>query len=202
MKESDTTEQLNNNRNNWICPELWTGEPGGQPSLRSHRVGHAWSDLAAAAWCRAAADTMERRATCSPPLLGLHCQPLLSLKHRSSCACSDHPFPPPWRDSLPASPSLPACLCDYPVCIMAAASAAEPWLSLSPVTQHTGRAHWFWIQTAWTVVLLLLLLSSVALESHSGSLCLSFLRLIISLLSKCAEKVKWDNALGAASDTW
>ena len=26
-----------------------TGEPGGQPSMGSHRVGHDWSDLAAAA---------------------------------------------------------------------------------------------------------------------------------------------------------
>ena len=28
---------------------LGTGEPGGLPSLGSHRVGHDWSDLAAAA---------------------------------------------------------------------------------------------------------------------------------------------------------
>ena len=28
---------------------LWTEEPGGLPSIRSHRVGHDWSDLAAAA---------------------------------------------------------------------------------------------------------------------------------------------------------
>ena len=27
-----------------------TGEPGGLPSMGSHRVGHDWSDLAAAAW--------------------------------------------------------------------------------------------------------------------------------------------------------
>jgi len=31
----------------WRIP--WTGEPGGLPSLGSHRVGHIWSDLAAAA---------------------------------------------------------------------------------------------------------------------------------------------------------
>ena len=31
----------------WRIPE--TGEPGGLPSLGSHRVGHEWSDLAAAA---------------------------------------------------------------------------------------------------------------------------------------------------------
>ena len=31
----------------WKIP--WTGEPGGLPSKQSHRVGHNWSDLAAAA---------------------------------------------------------------------------------------------------------------------------------------------------------
>ena len=31
----------------WKIP--WTGEPGGLPSMGSHRVGHNWSDLAAAA---------------------------------------------------------------------------------------------------------------------------------------------------------
>ena len=31
----------------WIIPG--TGEPGGLPSMGSHRVGHDWSDLAAAA---------------------------------------------------------------------------------------------------------------------------------------------------------
>jgi len=29
-----------------------TGEPGGLPSMGSHRVGHNWSDLAAAAACK------------------------------------------------------------------------------------------------------------------------------------------------------
>ena len=33
----------------WKIP--WTEEPGGLPSTRSHRVGHDWSDLAAAAAC-------------------------------------------------------------------------------------------------------------------------------------------------------
>ena len=32
----------------WRIPG--TGKPGGLPSLESHRVGHNWSDLAAAAW--------------------------------------------------------------------------------------------------------------------------------------------------------
>ena len=31
----------------WKIP--WMGEPGGLPSIRSHRVGHDWSNLAAAA---------------------------------------------------------------------------------------------------------------------------------------------------------
>ena len=31
----------------WRIP--WTGEPGGLPSMGLHRVGHNWSDLAAAA---------------------------------------------------------------------------------------------------------------------------------------------------------
>ena len=31
----------------WRIP--WTGEPGGLPSMGSHRIGHNWSDLAAAA---------------------------------------------------------------------------------------------------------------------------------------------------------
>ena len=34
----------------WRIPG--TGEPGGLPSMWSHRVGHDWSDLAAAAWRR------------------------------------------------------------------------------------------------------------------------------------------------------
>ena len=34
----------------WRIPG--TGEPGGLPSMGSHRVGHDWSDLAVAAWRR------------------------------------------------------------------------------------------------------------------------------------------------------
>ena len=46
----------------WFCMFVWcllsvlawripgTGEPGGLQSMGSHRVGHDWSDLAAAAW--------------------------------------------------------------------------------------------------------------------------------------------------------
>ena len=59
--ESDTTERLpfhfslsctgegNGNPLQWSCLENpRDGEPGGLPSLGSHRVGHDWSDLAAA----------------------------------------------------------------------------------------------------------------------------------------------------------
>ena len=61
-EESDTTEQLHftfhfhalekemathSSVFAWRIP--WTGEPGGLPSMGSHRVGHDWCDLAAAA---------------------------------------------------------------------------------------------------------------------------------------------------------
>ena len=41
----------------WKIP--WTEEPGGLPSMRSHRVGHDLSDLAAAA--AAAYETVQNR---------------------------------------------------------------------------------------------------------------------------------------------
>ena len=58
LEESDTTEQLHFHALEekiathssvlaWRIPG--TGEPGGLPALGSHRVGHNWSDLAAAA---------------------------------------------------------------------------------------------------------------------------------------------------------
>ena len=60
IKESDTTEWLHFHFHAlekemathssvlaWRIPG--TGEPGGLPSMRSHRVGHDWSDLVAAA---------------------------------------------------------------------------------------------------------------------------------------------------------
>ena len=37
---------------------LGTGEPGGLPSMELHRVGHHWSDLAAAAACYTHASTL------------------------------------------------------------------------------------------------------------------------------------------------
>ena len=46
---------------------LGTGEPGGRPSMGSHRVGHDWSDLAAAAAAAAASQlrfTFESVCSC------------------------------------------------------------------------------------------------------------------------------------------
>ena len=53
----------------WRLPG--TGEPGGLPSMGSHRVAHDWSDLAAAA----AAGTLE---TCRAVWLQLHLEQCLS----------------------------------------------------------------------------------------------------------------------------
>ena len=57
----------------WRIPG--TGEPGGLPSMGSHRVGHDWSDLAAAAaavvlrhLCPTLCDSMD----CSPPGSSVH----------------------------------------------------------------------------------------------------------------------------------
>ena len=44
----------------WKIP--WMEEPGGLPSMGLHRVGHDWSDLAAAAAAAAAADYIMRNA--------------------------------------------------------------------------------------------------------------------------------------------
>ena len=63
QEESDTTERLHfhfslscigkGNATHSSVP-AWripgTGEPGGLPSMGSHRIGHDWSNLAAAAW--------------------------------------------------------------------------------------------------------------------------------------------------------
>ena len=53
----------------WRIPG--TGEPGGLPSLGSHRVGHNWSDLAAAAAAKKV----------SSQKLGEHTDPLLIFLH-------------------------------------------------------------------------------------------------------------------------
>ena len=46
-KESSKPVNPKGNQLAWRIPGM--GEPGGLPSMRSHRVGHDWSDLAAAA---------------------------------------------------------------------------------------------------------------------------------------------------------
>ena len=59
----------------WRIPG--TGEPGGLPSMGSHRVGHSWSDLAAAA------------AACLLEVPGEKRLPCFSYRHNShSLACS------------------------------------------------------------------------------------------------------------------
>ena len=51
----------------WRIPG--TGEPGGLPSMGSHRVGHEWSDLAAAAAAACLAHEVRTHSTSSPPVL-------------------------------------------------------------------------------------------------------------------------------------
>ena len=57
----------------WRIPG--TGEPGGLPSIGSHRVGHDWSNLAAAAaalfWIRKTVENSERDGNTRPPDLPL-----------------------------------------------------------------------------------------------------------------------------------
>ena len=60
----------------WSIPG--TGEPGGLPSLGSHRVGHDWSELAAAA--RPFQRVIESRANGTPRLLCV-------FSHNSSSLC-------------------------------------------------------------------------------------------------------------------
>ena len=47
----------------WRIP--WTGEPGGLPSMGSHRVRHDWSDLAAAGWDMYEGDYWALSMSCS-----------------------------------------------------------------------------------------------------------------------------------------
>ena len=48
----------------WRIPG--TGEPGGLPSMGSHRVGHHWSDLAAAAALRSSLCSILKNGPCVP----------------------------------------------------------------------------------------------------------------------------------------
>ena len=47
----------------WRIPGM--GEPGGLPSIGSHRIGHDWSDLAAAAVCLPLITPWYHRGLCS-----------------------------------------------------------------------------------------------------------------------------------------
>ena len=51
----------------WRIPA--TGEPGGLPSMRSHRVGHDWRDLAAAAACLRSWEQREWTSAARPTTL-------------------------------------------------------------------------------------------------------------------------------------
>ena len=76
------------------------GEPGGLPSMGSHRVGHYWSDLAAAA----APISMKTLTSASQPFHSKFCQhPRYSIRHQSLTFFS--PINPPlhfiFANSLP-----------------------------------------------------------------------------------------------------
>ena len=72
----------------WRIPG--TGEPGGLPSMGSHRVGHDWSDLAAAA---------AASSPWTPPFYSL-CVSVISVPSRHSVW--DHSFPTRDKPILPA----------------------------------------------------------------------------------------------------
>ena len=49
----------------WKIP--WTEEPGRLPSVGLHRIGHDWSDLAAAAAAVLSSSILQKAATFVPP---------------------------------------------------------------------------------------------------------------------------------------
>ena len=55
----------------WRIPG--TGEPGGLPSMGSHRVGHDWSDLAAAAASSSSSSPLSLHRTCKFWVFVLFC---------------------------------------------------------------------------------------------------------------------------------
>ena len=62
----------------WKIP--WTGEPGGLPSMGSHRVGHERRDLAAAAAAAAAAGVFWKSVRIREPYIsGLHIFPVVQI---------------------------------------------------------------------------------------------------------------------------
>ena len=64
------------------CRIPGTGEPGGLPSMGSHRVGHNWSDLAAAA----AVANMRPELNCSSSWTGGWVLPLYSTSREESAS--------------------------------------------------------------------------------------------------------------------
>ena len=70
----------------WRIPG--TGEPGGLPSLGSHRVRHDWSDLAAAAVTQSCLILCDPK-DCSPPGSSVH-------EISRQRYWSGLPFPSPW----------------------------------------------------------------------------------------------------------
>ena len=95
----------------WRIPG--TGQPGGLPSMGSHRVGHDWSDLAAAAW-QFQSYFVKKSPYCSPQWL---CQFTFLLKEQRCCCCcvasvvSDSVRPHRWRP--PGSPPLGFSRCEH-----------------------------------------------------------------------------------------
>ena len=53
----------------WRIPG--TGEPGGLPCMGSHRVGHDWSDLAAAATCQPSSDEIHTELCTNTVIIAL-----------------------------------------------------------------------------------------------------------------------------------
>ena len=98
----------------WKIP--WTGEPGGLQSMGSHRVGHDWSDLAAAGYvsefCNilviitsngiqnsAAAKSLQSCPTLCDPIDSTPPAPSLSLGFSRQEHWSGLPFPSPTHES-------------------------------------------------------------------------------------------------------
>ena len=73
-----------------------TGEPGGLPSMGSHRVGHNWSDLAAAAARQSPGGVLEFRPGGS-----------YSSSGASHCECAVFPCSSWHRDTAPPASGLP-----------------------------------------------------------------------------------------------
>ena len=118
----------------WRIPG--TGEPGGLPSMGSHRVGHYWSNLAAAAaanWRLETKSTAELAGRIQPSANGM-----LSTTHRSvqlGWRSNLHPTSTPSFPPL-ASPPSSSCLVSLEPCPKASSAFTwpHPWLCPQPVS--------------------------------------------------------------------